>query len=164
MNRPILLVEDDPNDVIFMTHAMQKAGISNPLHIASDGREALAFLRGSGKYFDRDVYPMPWLVLLDLRLPHLTGFEVLKWVRERPQFQTLVVIIFTSSVVDADVERAYHLGANAYIPKPSSPSELVATIKAVNEFWSRAAVPWPQPPPAVYASQPSLGFEVVPGD
>jgi len=155
------LVEDDSNDVFFMKLAMEKAGISNSLHVARDGKEALAFLRGVGKFADREQYPLPCLILLDLRLPHMSGFDVLKWLRERVEFQMLVVIVLTSSNQDCDVEAAYRLGANAYLVKPANPGELFEKIKAIKDFWLTAGLLPPECADTDQTVQPSFRFEAV---
>jgi two-component system response regulator len=119
VGKPIMLVEDNENDVLFMTMAMEQAGIRNPVQVVKDGREVLDYLSGKGKNADRDQYPLPYLLLLDLKLPYVMGLEVLKWIRERPQFDSTVVVVLTSSASPRDVDEAYRLHANAYLVKPS---------------------------------------------
>jgi len=135
MNDTILLVEDEVNDVFFMRLAFQEVGILNPLQVAPDGREAINYLIGSEGYADREKFPLPCLVLLDLKLPWVMGFDVLKWVREQPALKTLIVIILSSSQLKPDIERAYQLGANAYLVKPSTPPELRELVTGINQFW-----------------------------
>src|SRR5947207_8557869 len=114
----ILLVEDDPNDVFFMARAMAKTGVNLPMHIAQNGEEAIRYLAGDGKYADRRAYPIPCCVFLDLKMPFLSGFEVLEWVRAQPAFSDLPVIVLTSSNEERDRERAFQLGAKGYLIKP----------------------------------------------
>jgi CheY-like chemotaxis protein len=136
MNKPtILLVEDDENDVIFMRHAWEKAAVANRLQVVPDGQKAVDYLDGSGEYADRAAYPLPCLVLLDLNLPYRHGFEVIQWIRKRPEFKTLVVIVFTASPVDVDARKAYELGANGYVIKPPSPDKLREFLSALKLFW-----------------------------
>ena len=135
MKKAILLVEDEDDDVLFMKMAMEKAGITHPLQVARDGKQAIAYLRGDGLFANRQQYPVPQLMLLDLRLPQIPGLEVLKWTREQPEFEMLPVVVFTSSSQDADVERAYRLGANSYIVKPPSPDELLEIVQAIKVYW-----------------------------
>jgi CheY-like chemotaxis protein len=135
VNDTILLVEDELNDIFFMKHAFKEIGVSNPLQIAQHGRQAIDYLNGNGVYADRREYPLPCLVLLDLKLPHVMGLEVLKWVREQSGLKTLIVVILTSSQLTADVECAYQLGANAYLVKPSTPSELRELVTGIKQFW-----------------------------
>jgi CheY-like chemotaxis protein len=135
MNRTILLVEDDANDVFFMKRAMKLAGIVNPLQVASDGRQAMHYLAGTGGYSDRTQHPLPCLVLLDLKLPHVMGLDVLKWMRAQPELRHIVVLIFTSSRLPPDISKAYFLGANSYLVKPSSPEELPETLRTIKRYW-----------------------------
>jgi CheY-like chemotaxis protein len=134
-HKSILLVEDDPNDALFMKMALDSARVKNHLETVTDGKQAVAYLSGSAPYNDRKKYPFPYLMLLDLKLPHMMGLEVLKWVREQPQFDGLVVIVLTASPSPADVEAAYHLGANAYLVKPSSYDKLEVLAKSIRDFW-----------------------------
>ena len=135
MSKTILLVEDEENDVFFMKHAFKEVGILNPLHVAQDGKEAMDYLSGNGEYADRERFPLPYLTLLDLKLPQVMGLEVLKWMRAQPELRTLIVIILTSSGLGPDIERAYELGANAYLVKPSSPPELREIATGIKQFW-----------------------------
>ena len=118
MNGTILLVEDDENDVFFFERAMKLAGMSNPLHVAQDGRQAIDYLKAVSDYADRAEFPLPSLVLLDLKLPRVRGLDVLKWIRGQPEFQTMIVIVFTSSGLASDIDKAYRLGANSYMVNP----------------------------------------------
>jgi CheY-like chemotaxis protein len=127
-------VEDDPNDVLFLRSAFKKVGAANPLYNASDGQQAIDYLQGAGKFADREQYPLPGLVLLDLKLPYVMGLEVLRWIRQQPQ-KPPVVIVLTASAEDADVTAAYHLGANAFLVKPSEASKLEEMVKAIKDFW-----------------------------
>jgi DNA-binding response OmpR family regulator len=135
MNQTVLLVEDDENDVFFMQRAFREANITTPLNIVSDGREAIDYLSGKGKYSDRKTYPIPCLVLLDLKLPYVLGLDVLKWVRSQPEFKSVIVVILTSSRQDADIERAYACGANSYLVKPADVHQLIAMVKRIKEYW-----------------------------
>ncbi len=140
--QPILLVEDDENDVFFFQHAMRKAGMSHSLQIARDGQEAINYLHGVGKFARRAEFPLPGLILLDLKLPFVMGLDVLRWIRQQPGLSPIVVIL-SSSEQEADIAQAYSLGANAYLVKPAQTSELVDLVKAVNEFWLKQNTPPP---------------------
>lgn len=131
----ILLVEDNSDDVFFMRRAFKAADIGNPLQVVSDGSQAIQYFRGLGKFADRETYPLPVLVLLDLKMPIRDGHEVLEWMRLRKQFRTAVVIVLTTSQEMSDVTRAYRLGANSYLVKPSSPPELVEQVRAIKRYW-----------------------------
>jgi CheY-like chemotaxis protein len=131
---PILQVEDDPNDVFLLQHAMTKAGVANPIQVVSDGRQAIEYLNGTGKFADRAKFPLPCLVLLDLKLPYVMGLNVLKWIRQQPG-AALVVVMLTASGEDADIATAYRLGANAFLTKPSQASKFEAMARAIKDFW-----------------------------
>ena len=136
MNRqPILYAEDDENDALLTKIAFEDADISNPLIIVPDGDAAVAYLAGSGQYANRDEHPMPCLVLLDIKMPRRSGLDVLKWIRGQPSICTLPVLMLTSSNQEADVHRAYILGANGYLEKPSKPNAMVVIAKAIKDFW-----------------------------
>jgi len=132
--KPILQVEDDPNDVCFLRHAMTKAGVANPIHVASDGQQAIDYLKGAGEFADRDKFPLPCLVLLDLKLPRVMGLTVLRWIREQSGL-TVVVLLLSASGNDEDIASAYRLGANAYLVKPCEANQLVEMARAIKDFW-----------------------------
>jgi CheY-like chemotaxis protein len=132
--KPILQVEDDPNDVFLLQHAWRKAGIENPIQIASDGQQAIHYLQGVGKFADRAKFPYPCLVFLDLKLPYIMGLDVLAWIR-RHASPSLTVVMLTASGEDADITASYRLGANAFLTKPSEASKLVDMVSAVKDFW-----------------------------
>lgn len=132
--KTILQVEDDPNDVFLFQHAMTKAGVANPVQVVADGREAIDYLRGDGKFADREKFPFPCLVLLDLKLPYVMGLEVLKWIRQRHGL-VLPVLILTASGENADIATAYQLGANGFLTKPSEASKLQDMVRAIKDFW-----------------------------
>lgn len=140
-NYTILLVDDDENDALLVKMAFQKNGIQNPVQWAKDGLEAVAYLNGEGDYANRRVYPFPEVLILDLKMPRMSGLELLAWVRDHPEFKVIPTIIMTSSKLDADIEKAYHLGANTYMLKPSSLDELTKMVKAAHEYWSLSVKP-----------------------
>jgi CheY-like chemotaxis protein len=131
---PILQVEDDPNDVFFLKRAMEKAEVETAVQVVVDGQEAIDYLKGVGRFADRQLFPFPCLVLLDLKLPYVMGLDVLKWIRSRP-LGFLPVLIFTASAEPADVATAYRLGANAFLTKPSETNKLEDLVRAINNFW-----------------------------
>lgn len=143
MIRTILLVEDDANDVFFLKLAFQDAQVKESLQIVTDGQQAIAYLSGSGQFADRSVYPIPYLILLDLKLPYVMGLDVLKWVRQRPEFDASIVIVLTSSQDPRDLEQAYRLKTNGYLVKPSSLEKLHLLVQCVKEFWLGHNVPAP---------------------
>lgn len=132
---PILYAEDEPDDVFFMIRACKHAGIESLIHTVSDGHEAIRYLSGEGKYADRDRYPLPKLVLLDLHMPDLSGFDVLQWIRGNTAVASIPVLVLTSSSADRDIAHASQLGANGYLVKPGNPEELVTMTKALRDYW-----------------------------
>jgi CheY-like chemotaxis protein len=134
-NQPILLVEDDENDVMLLQRAFRRAAIINPLQVVRNGDDAVAYLEGSGVFADRMQYPLPVLMLLDLKLPRRTGLEVLQWVKERAGVKKIPIIVLTSSKNDDDVNRAYELGANSYVVKPVSFETLLELVKSLELYW-----------------------------
>lgn len=134
-NRAILLVEDNKDDVFLMQRALQSARIVNPLIVVETGQEAMDYLSGAGKFVDRDSYPMPAVVFLDLKLPLVFGHEVLAWIRRQKELETLVVIVLTSSHEASDLSRSYALGANSYLVKPPTPEQLETLVKAFKWEW-----------------------------
>jgi CheY-like chemotaxis protein len=143
MNKSILLVEDAEHDVIFMRTALEVAQVSNPLEVVGDGEAAIGYLSGKGAFADRQRYPMPGLVLLDLQLPRMPGLEVLKWIRSQQVLARLPVIVCSGSNRDSDVETAYALGANGYIIKPGRPSRLTQIVGTIKKYWLDADGPPP---------------------
>jgi CheY-like chemotaxis protein len=131
----ILLAEDEPTSVFLFQHVVKKLGILNPLRIARDGREALDYLEGAGEFADRGKFPLPGLVILDLKMPRLSGFEVLERLRRRVDTREIVVLILTSSASDADIAQAYALGVNGYLVKPLHLERLLEMIQSVRDFW-----------------------------
>ncbi len=124
-NLVILLIEDDPNDVILMQRAITKGKVLNPLQVVSDGEQAIHYLEGKGIYADREQFPLPVLILLDLKLPRKDGFEVLEWIKSRSDLASVPMVILTSSERSEDIQRAYDLGANSYLVKPVDTEDLV---------------------------------------
>jgi CheY-like chemotaxis protein len=135
--KPILLVEDNEDDVFLMKRALKSAEITAPVHIARDGQEALDYLQGKGPFADRNEFPFPYFVFLDLKLPRKPGLEVLEWIRQDSDRSGLVVIILTSSKEPRDLERANRLGANSYLVKPATALELVEMMRANKNYWLR---------------------------
>jgi CheY-like chemotaxis protein len=131
----ILLAEDEPNDVLLIQRAFQKAQLLNPIHVVSDGQEAIHYLRGDSHYADRGRFPLPTLVLLDLKMPRLGGFDVIAWVRQQPGLKRLPLVVLTSSKDGPDINRAYELGANTYLVKPVEFDGLVEMMKNLSLYW-----------------------------
>ena len=137
----ILLVDDDENDVLLMRMAFEKSGLPNTIQWASDGAEAVAYLNGEGAYANRQLYPFPEVLIVDLKMPRMTGIELLTWIRDHPEYRVIPTIILTSSRLDADIQAAYNLGANTYMIKPASLENLAKMVKAVHEYWALSVKP-----------------------
>ena len=131
----ILLVEDNPNDVILTERALKKSHILNKLIVAKDGAEALDYIFGSGNYVGRDTAIMPEVILLDLKLPKIDGLEVLKRIRSDKRTNILPVVILTSSKEEKDLINGYTLGANSYIRKPVNFNQFVEAIRQLGLYW-----------------------------
>jgi len=131
----ILLAEDGEDQVILIRRAFAKAQLLNPLHVVSNGEEAIAYLQGEGKYSNRDEYPLPCLLLLDLKMPRKNGFEVLEWIRQQPGLSALRVVVLTGSDEMRDVNRAYQLGANSFLVKPVDFPRFVEVTQALKGYW-----------------------------
>ena len=133
---PILLVEDNPNDVLLIRRAFSKAAVPNPLHVVGDGEKAIGYLAGDGEYADRAKYPLPAFILLDLKLPRKSGHEVVDWLRAQPVLRRIPVVVLTSSSMPADLERSYDAGVNSYLVKPVEFDELRVLIDMVRRYWA----------------------------
>jgi CheY-like chemotaxis protein len=131
----ILLVEDNPRDVLLIQRAFRKANVTIPIQIVEDGEVAVRYLSGEEPYSDRDRYPLPMLILLDLKLPRKSGTEVLEWLRQQPKLKRLPVVVLTSSREYVDINQVYDLGANAYMVKPVAFDNLVEIVKTLNLHW-----------------------------
>ena len=151
----ILLVEDNPDDALLIRKGFERAGYNNPIYWVENGEEALHYLKGLGKYADRTAFPIPGLMLLDLKLPRLDGFEVLSWVRAHLEWRCLPVIILTTSFYGAEINRAYELGANSFLTKPADFVSYLEAIKNIGTFWLNSPLPAPGPFVPAPASEPS---------
>jgi CheY-like chemotaxis protein len=125
----ILLVEDSPDDVFFFRRAFSKCGISAVTHVAVDGVEAMDYLRHKGRFANAAAYPPPGIIFLDLKLPHVNGFEVLEWMRQQAEYPRPPVVVLTSSSQPEDKERAEALGATLYLTKPPDPEQLRKALR-----------------------------------
>lgn len=132
---PVLYAEDEPDDVFFLQLAWKEAGVPNPLVAVQDGQEAIRYLAGEAHYADRQKYPAPALLLLDLKLPIHSGFDVLRWLRQQPGLAALRVVILSGSDLQADHERARALGVIDYVIKPSSPALLTDIVRQRFSTW-----------------------------
>ncbi len=156
--KTILLVDDDSNDVLLIQRAFEKAGLSKSLHVVRSGDQAMSYLSGSEPYSDRERHPLPFLVLLDLKMPGTDGFEVLQWARNEPELKRLLIVVLTSSSLQSDVDRAYELGANSYLVKPVEFGEMVHLVQRFEAYWSEInRTPTAPKPMAALSAESSLG-------
>jgi CheY-like chemotaxis protein len=157
--RAVILVAEDEEDYVFLIRkAFAEANLNNPMHVVSTGLEAMAYLKGEGKYANRDEYPLPDLFLLDLKLPGFSGFEIIGWVRSEPGLSGLRIIVLTSSDQMRDVNDAYRLGANSFLMKPYDFDDLIAFSRFIGDFWlkfSKCPESFRAPKPVAPRPQPS---------
>lgn len=146
MNNPanivILVAEDSDDDRFMYGRALEKIGFKN-VRFVPDGEEAISYLRAQGKYANRNEFPFPNWLILDLKMPRKGGFEVLQWLNEHPDCSVVPTIIMTSSMIPSDVKRAYELGATTFFSKPHSQAELMALFQGLLDYWCRAETPAP---------------------
>jgi len=141
MSKSVLYVEDEENDIFFVRLAFRRAGLTASLHVATDGREAVDFLSAS----DRERFPLPSLVLLDLNLPVMSGWDVLRWIRAQPPLKDLPVVVLSSSIQPADRKQAQELHADDYIVKPANMSEMDEVMRRLKGSWLGEMRPKPTP-------------------
>jgi CheY-like chemotaxis protein len=130
----ILLVDDSDDDLVLMKHACQTAHFKASVKTVTNGEEAIAYLRGDGTFSNRDKFPLPTVMLLDLNMPKVDGFDVLTWVRTQPVLKRLTIIVLSASGRSEDVERAFDLGANSYLVKPPAMAGLIAMICCLRDW------------------------------
>jgi len=137
----VLLAEDDDNDAFAMELAFRKAGLEKRVWRVRNGAEVIDYLGGHGKYADRTEYPLPSLLMLDLKMSGLDGFDVLRCVRANPRSRHLVVVVLTDSHKRADMAKAYQLGANSYLLKPAGFLQFASVLELLVGYWSMNQVP-----------------------
>jgi CheY-like chemotaxis protein len=133
----ILLAEDREDDIILLQRAFKQGGVPYPILVVRDGDEAIRYLSGVGRFSNRQLYPIPFLFLLDLTLPVTDGFEVLRWVRSHPDFVKLPVVVLTQSDRIRDANQAYRLGAHSFIVKTDDFRDAVAFAQSMSEYWEK---------------------------
>lgn len=131
----ILQVEDEEADITLLRYAFRQACIQVPLHSVTDGQMAIDYLSGVGAFADRARHPLPCLILLDLKLPRVSGLEFLAWLRQQPRLKRIVVVLFSSSAQPSDIERAYHFGANSFIQKPPDLEHTREIVQLLKAWW-----------------------------
>jgi CheY-like chemotaxis protein len=138
---PILVLEDNEDDAALLKRALQKNGITSPVIVLNDGNEGVAYLSGKGEYGDRDLFPVPNVLIIDLKMPKMGGLDFLRWLKGHPEFRVIPTIVLSSSMQDRDVLTAYQLGANSYHVKPSSFEDFQALVKTVYSYWQCCVIP-----------------------
>ena len=138
---PILIAEDDEDDVTLLHAAIRRAGMNNPIRFVPNGYEAVEYLMGHGDYADRRKYPFPRIIITDLKMPRLTGLELLDWLHRHPKCAVIPTVLLSGSAVRDDIENAFHLGVNSYFQKPTTLDELTALMHLLHEYWSKSEVP-----------------------
>ena len=131
----VLLVEDDLNDIFLVKRAFKMAELENPLQVVTDGEEATHYLSGEGRHADRQAHPLPKLIVMDIKMPRMSGFEVLEWIKHNPTFRRIPVVIVSSSDRPDDIDRAYELGANAYMVKPVNFRAVERLFGSITHYW-----------------------------
>lgn len=150
-NTLLLYAEDDENDAFFMRRAFTRLNRADALRIVENGRRVIDYLTGRAEFADRGKYPLPTLLMLDVKMPEMSGLDVLRWVRTNPSFARLPVVMFTSSTQDSDVTFSRTHGANAYLVKPANANMLAVLIEEL--LAAAARLPSPEAPLAVSGNQ-----------
>ena len=131
----VLLVDDSHDDSFFIRRALDRAGMGECVHVVEDGEQAISYLRAEGKFADRQHFPWPTLILSDVNMPRMSGFELLRWIRDHQECKVIPIILFSSSAQQRDVIEAYRLGASSYMVKPQAPEELENMMRVTCEYW-----------------------------
>jgi CheY-like chemotaxis protein len=131
----ILLIEDNSDDIELILYAFRKAEISNPIQTVTDGEQAIAYLKGEPPFADRGKHPIPSLILLDLKLPRRSGFEVLEVAKADPRTKLIPIVVLTSSSQNGDIRKAYELCANSYLVKPVRRDALIEMMCSLDSYW-----------------------------
>jgi CheY-like chemotaxis protein len=137
----VLHIDDDPNDSELFQAAARRASVEFLVQHVTDGEQAMAYLTGRGIYANRRRFPSPALVLLDLKMPRATGFDVLRWIRNHPEVGHVPVVVFSGSELQDDIRQAYAGGADSYLVKPIAFGALVELVKTINNSWFSGRLP-----------------------
>lgn len=137
----ILVAEDNEDDAFILQTALKKIGIQNPVQICRNGQDVIDYLKGEGSYADRAQFPFPRLMLIDLKMPVVTGLDVLRWLKGNEECSVVPTVVLTSSKHEEDVDNAYKLGANAYMVKPGRMEQFEKALMLIDEFWNACQLP-----------------------
>ena len=154
MTLTLLCVDDSSDDTLLLQRACRRAGVRFVVQSVDDGTKAIAYLSGAEGYSDRTSYPVPKMILLDLKMPMTTGFDVLDWLRSRPEYKDLPVTVFTSSQHQSDIRAAYRKGANCFLSKPVEYEELLQVVRALDKSFEQNQSPDPLRTLPVYHPEP----------
>ncbi len=135
------MIEPDPKFRLLIEACFRKIGVIDPIHLLSDGEEAIAYMCGEGKYADRQEFAYPTFIMTDLEMPRADGFEVLSFLRKNPEWKVIPAVVLSASVDLDDVKKSYMLGASSFHVKPNTPEELCRQIKVLNDYWLTCEVP-----------------------
>jgi CheY-like chemotaxis protein len=148
LSKPILIADDSEDDVTLLKRTLALVGLANPVIVVGDGEEAISYLKGEPPYSDRQKYPLPGVLMVDLKMPRCDGFEVLKWVGARPELSKMLVLVLSGQTEIKSVERAYALGAKTFLMKPCHREDLENLIKTFQGYWTRTDSSSPKEAPA----------------
>jgi CheY-like chemotaxis protein len=140
-NLTILIAEDSEDYALILQSAIKSLGWKNPVRMVHDGKEAINYLSGAGQYADREAYPFPSVMFVDIKMPQANGFDVLRWIGDHPERSVVPTIMLSSSDDERDVRLAYELGASAYMMKPADTNDLKAMLQTAYDFWARCSKP-----------------------
>jgi CheY-like chemotaxis protein len=146
MIRPILLAEDSEDDAILIQATLKKAEVHNPVLAVSNGAQAIAYLKGEKFYADRNLFPLPGVILLDLKMPHKNGFEVLEWWKNQPQLQDILIVVLSGYYDLESIRYAYSLGARSFLIKPCKVEDIINLRQAFSGAWNHSAPGTPTKP------------------
>lgn len=137
----LLIVEDEPHDVEFLRRALTRSGVVTPIHDVENGEQALGYLQGLGRYADRAAFPLPRLIITDLKMPQMNGIELLRWIQAHPAYRAIPTIVLSSSTNESDVNAAFEAGARGYMVKPVGFDQLLQLAKVIADYWRASLVP-----------------------
>ena len=137
----ILVIDDDPNDLIFIEDAFRFIGVKDPIHTVNGGGEAIAYMKGDGKFADRSKFGYPTFITTDLKMPGIDGFAVLEFLKKNPEWAVIPTVVLSASRDLDDIKKAYMLGASSYHLKPGSLDELRSQLKVLHNYWMTCEVP-----------------------
>jgi len=140
MARAILIAEDDEDDALLISSTLKKAGVHNPLVALHDGTEVIAYLKGDKQYADREKFPFPSVLLLDLKMPRISGLQVLQWLAERKQAREILIVVLTGHNDLGNLRTAYQTGARSFLTKPCRVADIQSLVRSYSTYWESDAI------------------------